>query len=216
MNEHSFIIVTEMPSREERKKRLTSQRQEQILEAALLVFSRRGFDGATVPDIAREAGIAVGTIYNYYPSKRDLFVAAIAKCIIEPFTKVIRHMSMEGDASYISTIMENRLNVGLENIGHFLPLLSEIQRDPELRQRYTEQVIQPIMAIMGKYYASRVEEGAFRDINPSIITRAIGGMVVGFMLLYSIEGEKSPIHDIDRKKLANELTELVLKGLQRK
>ena len=205
-----------MPSREDRIKQITKQRQEQILDAALLVFSRRGFDGATIPDIAKEAGIAVGTIYNYYPSKRDLFVAAIAKCIIEPFTKVIRHMAMEGDTSYISAIMEDRLKLGLENIGHFLPLLSEIQRDPELRQRYTEQILQPIMAIMEKYYASRVEEGAFRDINPSIITRAIGGMVVGFMLLYSIEGEKSPIHGIDRKKLANELAELVLKGLQRK
>ena len=205
-----------MESREDRKKRITRQRQEQILEAALLVFSRRGFNGATIPEIAREAGVAVGTIYNYYQNKRDLFVAAIAKFIIEPFTKVIRHIPVEGDTSYISTIIENRLNVGLENIGYFLPLLSEIQRDPELRQRYTEQVLQPIIAMMEKYYASRVEEGAFRDVNLSIIMRAIGGMIVGFMMLYGIEGEKSPIHGIDRKKLANELADFILNGLQRK
>jgi AcrR family transcriptional regulator len=204
-----------MARREDRKKQITKQRQEQILEAALQVFSRRGFDGATIPDIAREAGIAVGTIYNYYPSKRDLFVAAIVKFIIEPFTAVIMHTPMEGDTSYISTIMENRLNVGLENAGHFLPLFSEIQRDPELCQRYTQQVLQPIMAMMEKYFTSRIKEGAFRDINPAFVTRAIGGMVIGFMLLYSIEGEESPIHSIDRKKLANELAELVLKGLQR-
>ncbi|MGD9142400.1 MAG: helix-turn-helix domain-containing protein, partial [Dehalococcoidia bacterium] len=48
-----------MPAR----RRLTpEQRETQILEAALAVFSRRGYDKATVPDIAREAGIAVGTI----------------------------------------------------------------------------------------------------------------------------------------------------------
>ena len=205
-----------MESREDRKKRIARQRQEQILEAAVQVFSQRGFNGATIPEIAHEAGVAVGTIYNYYQNKRDLFVAAIAKFIIEPFTEVIMHTHLEGDADYISTIMENRLNLGLENLGHFLPLFSEIQRDPELRQRYTQQVLQPIMGLMEKYFTSRMEEGAFRDINPSIITRAIGGMVVGFMFLYGIEGEKSPIHGIDRKKLANELTELVLKGLQSK
>lgn len=205
-----------MVKREDRKKQITKQRQEQILKASLHIFSRRGFDGATVPDIAREAGIAVGTIYNYYPSKRDLFVAAIAKFIIEPFTAVIIHTPLKGDASYISTIVENRLNIGLENVGHFIPLFSEIQRDPELCQRYTQQVLQPIMAMMEKYMTSRIKEGAFRDMNPSIVTRAIGGMVIGFMLLYRIEGERSPIHGIDRKKLANELTELVLKGLQSK
>ncbi len=205
-----------MARREDRKKKITRQRQEQILEAGLHVFSRYGFDGATIPDIAREAGVAVGTIYNYYSSKRELFVAAIAKFIIEPFTAVIRQTPRAVDASFISTIIENRLNVGLDNIGYFLPLLSEIQRDPELRHRYTQQVIQPIMAMMEKHYASRIKEGVFRDINLPIIIRAIGGMVIGFMLLYGIEGEESPIRGIDRKKLANELTELLLKGLQNK
>lgn len=203
-----------MARREDRKKQITKQRQEQILEAALQVFSRRGFDRATVPDVAREAGVAVGTIYNYYQSKRDLLVAITHKYIIEPFTVIIRNPPAEGDAAYMAAIMENRLNLGLENMGKFLPLLSEVQRDAELRRSYAEQVVQPIMGIMEKYVASRVKKGAFRDINPAFVTRAIGGMVIGFMLLYGIEGEKSPLHDIDRKKLANELTELVLKGLQ--
>jgi len=216
MNIHSYITGVAMVKRAERIKQITKQRQDQILGASLRIFSRRGFDGATIPDIAREAGVAVGTIYNYYPSKRDLFVAAIVKYIIEPFTAAIRQTPMAGDASFISAIMENRLNVGLENVGHFLPLLSEIQRDPELRRRYAQQVLQPIMAMMEKYYASRIEEGVFRDVNLPIIIRAIGGMVIGFMLLYGIEGENSPVHGIDRKKLADELTALVLRGLQSK
>ena len=205
-----------MASREDRKKRITRQRQDQILEAALLVFSRRGFDRATVPDVAREAGIAVGTIYNYYKSKRDLLVAITNKYIIEPFTEIIKQPHDAGDAAYMAAIMENRLNLGLENVGKFLPLLSEVQRDAELRRSYAEQVLRPVMSIMEKYVASRVKEGAFRDINPAFVTRAVGGMVIGFMLLYRIEGERSPIHRINRKKLANELAELVLKGLQRK
>ena len=205
-----------LASREDRKKRITRQRQDQILEAALLVFSRRGFDRATVPDVAREAGIAVGTIYNYYKSKRELLVAITNKYIIEPFTEIIKQPHAAGDAAYMAAIMENRLNLGLENVGKFLPLLSEVQRDTELRRSYAEQVLWPVMGIMEKYVASRVKEGAFRDINPAFVTRAVGGMVIGFMLLYRIEGEKSPIHGINRKKLANELAELVLKGLQRK
>jgi AcrR family transcriptional regulator len=205
-----------MGSREDRKKRITKQREVQILDAALLVFSRRGFDRATVPDIAREAGVAVGTIYNYYQNKRDLLVAITNKYVIEPFTKIAKNPPEKDDIAYMAAIMENRLNLGLEGVEKFLPLLSEIQRDPELRRSYAEQALWPVMSMMEKYVASRVEEGAFRDINPAIVTRAVGGMVIGFMLLYSIEGEGSPMHGVDHKKLAKELAGLVLKGLQSK
>ena len=70
--------------------------------------------------------------------------------------------------------------------------------------------------MMEQYVASRVKEGAFRDFDPAAVTRAIGGMIIGFMLLYRIEGEKSPVHGLNRKKMAKELTGLVLKGLQKK
>jgi AcrR family transcriptional regulator len=218
MNEHSFINFGEMPmeSRADRKKRITRQRQEQILEAALLVFSQRGFDRATIPDIAHEAGIAVGTIYNYYQNKRDLLVAITNKYVIEPFTRIVEHAPAGVDDAYVvASLIENRLSFGVEGIARFLPLLMEVQRDDELRRRYTEQVLQPVMAMMGKHVASRVEVGAFRDVNPALVTRMAGGMVIGFLLLYRIEGESSPAYGMDRKKLANELADFILNGLQR-
>ncbi len=51
-------------------------RRSEILDAARRVFARRGFADATVDEIAREAGIAKGTIYLYYKSKGDVYAAA--------------------------------------------------------------------------------------------------------------------------------------------
>ncbi len=48
--------------------------RERILAAARRAFATSGFRGATVPDIAREAGISVGLIYRYFDSKEELFV----------------------------------------------------------------------------------------------------------------------------------------------
>jgi AcrR family transcriptional regulator len=67
-----------MVTRQERKGQAAKYRRQQILDAALSVFSKKGYGEATVPDIAREAGVAVGTIYNYYDSKRDLLMSLIA------------------------------------------------------------------------------------------------------------------------------------------
>ncbi len=215
MNIHSYVQTIAMASREERKEKITRLRREQILHAALDVFSRIGYDRSTVPDIAREAGVAVGTIYNYYPSKRDLLVAITNEYVILPFSRFIGKSRTPDDFSYISGLLENRLNFGLEGANRFLPLLSEVQRDPELRRSYAEKVIGPVMDMMGQYTTSKMKEGTFRDIDPAIATRAIGGMVIGFMLLYRIEGEKSPVRKIDRKKLAAELAKLILKGIQK-
>ena len=59
------------------KRRTESEdvRKEQILAAARKVFRERGYDRTTISDIVREAGVAQGTFYLYYPSKRDAFIA---------------------------------------------------------------------------------------------------------------------------------------------
>ncbi len=49
------------------------QRKRAILQAARLVFARKGFDPATLEAVAREAGLAKGTLYLYFRDKEDLF-----------------------------------------------------------------------------------------------------------------------------------------------
>ncbi len=52
----------------------TPDRRSQILAAAAKVFNARGYAGATIDEVATEAGIAKGSVYNYFKSKQDLFV----------------------------------------------------------------------------------------------------------------------------------------------
>ena len=65
-----------LPSRPSKRDVVAEFRRSEILDAARRVFARRGFAEATVDEIAREAGIAKGTIYLYYKSKGDVYGAA--------------------------------------------------------------------------------------------------------------------------------------------
>jgi AcrR family transcriptional regulator len=60
---------------------VTEFRQQEILEGARRVFARRGFDGATVDDIASEAGLAKGTIYLYFRSKQEIYLEALRRSV---------------------------------------------------------------------------------------------------------------------------------------
>ena len=69
-----------------RAKRLPAEeRRRQILDAAVDVFARLGFASAGTADIARAAGIGEPTIYRYFPSKREVYIAAIRRASDEIF-----------------------------------------------------------------------------------------------------------------------------------
>ncbi len=73
-------------------------RREEILAAARRVFAKRGFRGTTIADIAEEAGIALGTIYLYFPSKQEVFAALneeFNRLIIAAMTDVPPAVSLE-------------------------------------------------------------------------------------------------------------------------
>ena len=62
-----------------RKEREKEARREAILDAAAQVFSRKNFHEATLDEIASEAELAKGTLYNYYKDKQDIFASLIIR-----------------------------------------------------------------------------------------------------------------------------------------
>ncbi|MER3413525.1 MAG: hypothetical protein C4340_03005 [Armatimonadota bacterium] len=60
------------------------ERRDEILAGALAVFSEKGFDGASVKEIARRAGVAPGLLYHYFQSKEDILFATIERYAFVP------------------------------------------------------------------------------------------------------------------------------------
>lgn len=60
---------------------MASSKREDILHAALNLFSVRGYDGTTVPMIADKAGVGAGTIYRYFENKEALVNALYQQCL---------------------------------------------------------------------------------------------------------------------------------------
>ena len=62
--------MTQTPGRRERKKQQT---REKIARVAMELFIERGFEQVTVTEVAEAADVSVNTVYNYFPTKEDLF-----------------------------------------------------------------------------------------------------------------------------------------------
>ena len=128
--------------------RLTrSQRQEQtrsqLIEAALRVFLRRGFHGASLDEIAEEAGYTTGAVYSNFKGKDDLFLAVLDA---EAHRRFPLHSALMLDASSI----EEGLRASAREMaqyarehpgwtGVYVEFWTHASRRPQLRAKVAEQ-----------------------------------------------------------------------------
>jgi AcrR family transcriptional regulator len=90
------ITVTEQPApaRKTRKELLSEWRHQEILEAARRIFARLGYAATNVEDVAKEAGMAKGTVYLYFKSKEEVFAAVLANDLEHLTNQTIEDMSV--------------------------------------------------------------------------------------------------------------------------
>lgn len=204
-----------MADKESRKKKITARRQEQILKAAMEVFSRKGYAAATIPEIAAAAGLAAGTIYLYYPSKRELFIAVIKNLIITtPLLDLIDKIPKENIAVIFKHILQDRFDlIKNKTVSRMPSLMGEVQRDPELKALWLEQFLRPFLSRIEAGYRAMTASGKFRRLEPAVAVRAVGGMFLGFLLLKIMEGDTSPLKHLPQEKVADDMVDFVLHGL---
>jgi len=150
---------------------------QQIIEAAVRVFARKGYYNSRVSDIAREAGIGAGTIYLYFKTKDDILVTLFRDKMAD-FVGVLRK-AIAGEADAASKI---RRLVSLHfRILEESPDLAEVVQ-VELRQGQkffrgaSSQEIGAYFALIGSVLEEGVAEGRFRSGLPvKVATKILFG-----------------------------------------
>ncbi len=195
------------------QEQLIQARRNQILDAATTGFAQKGYHRATIQDVAKIAGIAAGTIYNYFENKTALLMG-----ILERINETERRgddmsqiMTMDIH-TFTQTYMRQRFQV-LSHGGFeiFQIIFSEVLVDAELRALYTEQVIQPTFAIAESYFTRLAQEGKIRsDIDIPLMLRLTSATVLGVLMLH-ILGDPVVVEKWDQ--IADLMTTLTLDGV---
>jgi len=171
-----------------RKDVVTEFREAEILQAARQVFARRGFADASMEDIAQVAGLAKGTLYLYYESKRELYRAAIRAGLVELCDALERaidgvpNLSAQLEA-YVTTKVayfdEHRdfFRIYLAEFGHAAcGAIDPYFRDLSLRQsRLLESAIRAGAKGAGRAVAAQEAAYAISDLTRGVILRRLMG-----------------------------------------
>lgn len=197
---------------ERAKQVLTEERRTQILEAAAQVFSDHGYHGATIRQIAERAGLAEGTIYLYFSSKRDLLLTAWEHVAISSLLPLLdRAPKMEDDEGFVAALLTNRFELFRRHAPFFRLVMQQADVDPVLR-RALQARIQTIKTMVGEHLRRRIAEGGFRRVSVPIVLRAIAGMMMGIALLDA--NDPDPLFErYTNETVAREVARLILYGL---
>ena len=202
------------------RRALTEERSAQILDAAAKVFAAKGFERATISDVARSAGLAEGTIYNYFKNKNDLLVS-LPHRIIEPTVESVSEQFATSTPSgpfppeqMLALAAQKLASTMRANVYIFRALLTALpSMKPAAREKYAEQTVMYVGGVLESYFQSQIERGVIRkDLTPHILARAFIGMFFPFFMLgdvFQIESEK--IKDYDQ--LIAQVVPLFLNGI---
>jgi AcrR family transcriptional regulator len=163
-----------------------------ILEAAMRVFGSMGFRDAKIADIATEAGVATGTLYNYFSSKEEIFQSILddgrerlqkllAECesIEDPLARLrmLLHVLL-GFLEQHGAIFAIYMQLGLAE-RHTLRRTDEACGDDEVRR-----------SLIGAFERCLIEAGdRLRSDHPSELLAALFGGLLNGMIMRWIEGE---------------------------
>ena len=193
---------------------LIAARRNQILDAAAKVFAEKGFHPTTIKDIAVEAGIAHGTIYNYFENKTALLLGIFDRM---KASIIQEHIPLAVDEIDFRTFIRTFIYLPLmglkkDNFALFRIVISEMMVNEELRTLYYKQILEPTLLLAEPYFQ---EQAAKQGLNPAdarLTIRAISGMVMGLTLEY-IMGDSTLTAQWE--ELPDFLTDLIFNGLKK-
>jgi AcrR family transcriptional regulator len=179
----------------------------EILAAARKVFATKGFRDATVDDIAAGAGIAKGTVYLYYPSKKEMYLAALKQGLEELRQRTGATMQAAvGALAKLRAFVKTRMEYAEANRDFFRIYHSEfgnLTNDSEFQQLYLQQA-----KTLEDVLHAAAKKGEIRRIRADFSAFLIYDMVKSVMI-QRLLGRSTARLDDDIETL----TELIWKGI---
>jgi len=220
MSEPSLILEEKMARKKGKKEELVQKRSVQILEAAARVFAQKGYHAATTKEIAAQAGVSEGTIYNYFQSKEDLLLSIprlISETTLLPALTQIQATpttSGEEEEKLLTTVLDNAFQTLRHNVDFVKVLFSTLPTmDEETLEEYLRRIPLYFAQALEEFLQTRIAQGVYRPMNTTVVARAFMGMIVIFILTQEVLPGKRVFVPVGYDVIGREIVQLFLHGV---
>jgi len=193
------MLTTERVSRKERERQ---QHRVEILDAAEKVLAQKGFHAATVQEIAETAEFSVGTLYNFFPGKEELYNALIDHRVEEYFTGL--QEAIAGAANpleKIRAIVRHKIlfcQLRRRFITMFFTTVSGGRIGPRLQMtKQREPRYRAYLDYLTSIFAEGIDQGFFVRVDPLALAVGMEGLSDAFIAQWADPESRLPGPDPD-------------------
>jgi AcrR family transcriptional regulator len=199
-----YIIVQQMNTRSLNDVRVQSPLRERlkqatrdgILQAAEAVFAARGFGGARMEEIAERAGVAVGTLYNYFQDRRAI-LEAVLEASAQQLSARMREGALPPSAPFPDQL-ERFMRIALDEIeAHFRFHAMLVEEDLGAARAATRRkrpaMLRVLYAHAERLVAQAVRDGALRPEDAELYPALLVGVMRGMFMRQLCADERRPL-----------------------
>ncbi len=194
-------------------KKKKNDKHQRIIEAATRIFARKGFFQAKVSDIAREAGVADGTIYLYFDNKDDILISLFEDQMKVVLENMIKKLSEETDPvkklhqfalTHLSLIEKNK------SVAEIIQV--ELRQSSKFMKEYKNERFAQYLDLIADIIREGQQGGVFqRDVIPGIAKRAFFGALDEMSRFWVLSSRK----EYDIRTAARQISDYFLRGISR-
>jgi TetR/AcrR family fatty acid metabolism transcriptional regulator len=189
-------------------------RRQAIIDAAVVVFARKGFFGAKVSEIAEAAGVADGTIYLYFKSKDELLISLFEEkmqVIIDDLLDLLSEVSDPEEKIRRSVVAHLELVASQPQLMQVLTI--ELRQSARFIKEYSPKGFGRYLGILGAILEEGQTSGVFRrELHPGVFRRALFGAIDEISLEWILRSREQPLPD--PKVIGREIADFILRGLR--
>jgi AcrR family transcriptional regulator len=200
--------------------RLTSQaRRAAILDAAVRLFSEKGFRGVTTRELAAAVGVSEPVLYQHFGTKRDLYLAIIeeravyaGRNIPTDFTRIFEDVS--DDRQLLTRLANGIIDWHSVDPAYTRLLMFSALEGHELSQIFVERYPEPFFSELARFFERRIAEGVFRQIDPMLAAHSFIGLASHYGLTNAIFQRCTP--DLPQEQIVEGFVDIFLEGIRKR
>ena len=196
-----------------------TEKQVNIISAAIEIFAEKGFAATSTSEIAKKAGVAEGTIFRHYKTKKDLLLSipeyisefSFSKLFLANFDTVIENLNLNFE-EFLREIIQNCSHFAAENMMLIKVLFQELPFHPDLRMKISQTLIFPIRAKFIKAIDAFKEQGQIINIPSTLVLKHIFTSIFIHIFTHHIAffGEE---RDSENEKETELLIQFIMNGV---
>ncbi|GMB09246.1 TetR/AcrR family transcriptional regulator [Thermolongibacillus altinsuensis] len=198
-----------------------TEKQIKILKAAVETFAEKGYASTSTSEIAKKAGVAEGTIFRHYKTKKDLLLAiviptltkVIVPTVAKEFAKDVFENQYESYEDFLRALIKNRYHFIKKNLPLVRIFWQEFAFHPEIKEEFqkafTENVYQRFKEMVEQFQ----EKGEIVELPTASIIRMTITTIGGFFLTRFVI---MPEHEWDDEVEIERTIQFLMNGLRKR